>query len=715
MIKRITKVSDSLNLNDELQIDLSEREDPYGRSIEPDRDFTITYRDDQKIMPSSDTKFKPDKKYYYRNEANEEQRRVRSKEATPVRLGLFVNNGLNYTLSRDKKFEPGRTYYFQNDNGLYLEANPNNLHLSEMTPPTHIYYYPTFKTGNPRQPSITLCGTKGESWETAKEIFDWGKQHRDDIIDQYSFLLSHDPDNLKDVRIALQSFVYNRSTFRKEREIQNKEVRGSNARNVTANIRQTRTGTKYGHPELIRSVLNHYELTYAQIDPATEEYKEIFRQAGNEELKNTIDTAQKEAFGFIVHYSGKYIIASRRLPNTKESRLILSMPSNSSWYRADTIEQLIKKQNRLSEILQDFKDELITPEEARTILSSDHLLNDSVKNINSFLEDDALEPVYKDFGVYFNPNNNKYLVNIITPNRKLIRLGEFDNARTARLASQAFKNEDYDPFKFVESNFYLDNIQYFKNFYQMYVEGKKAPNAELSKLHTEKQENGRYMVYYDNNGEKVFLNKEFPLEARALQYINEILRSGDPLKYINNFNSSNQEVNEEMGNLGVRNTVKNAHFTYTDMKNMAEILGNALKNVDADTARTILSGPLEEHGKLFLNVKDFVKEKLLELGFSEEQAEFFIGQYHSMLAVQDALTVRVMRQIISEKTELFAQNTIDGYWAKLNKDAFIYKMIKAVYDALPFKRQTYDKEDKNLTTMIIPSYYDYLKMIREDQ
>ena len=139
MIKRITKVSDSIKLGDIL-IDLSKKPDLRGNTIEKDQNFTIVYRGDKPdFIETHDIKFNPEKIYYVRKENGR-----RPIIATPESLELFTYNGLNYVPCRKDYFENGKEYFFQSGDNNYVKADARNQKLVEKTTPTKNYYKVVF-------------------------------------------------------------------------------------------------------------------------------------------------------------------------------------------------------------------------------------------------------------------------------------------------------------------------------------------------------------------------------------------------------------------------------------------------------------------------------------------------------------------------------------------------------------------------------------------
>lgn len=820
MIKRITKVSDSSELNDDYRLDMSKGEDPRGRSIEPDDDFTIYYRDNREWIPSEDSKFIQGKKYKYR-----EPDSTRSSDATPVRLHLYVDNGITYVPSRDTEFKPNVLYYSLEGDGNYKLASPYSLELKELSVPKRLYYYPALKTPHGY---ITLCGANGESWEEAKDIYEWGKQNRELLLEQYRALMARwgDP---KEVRKKLQNFISRRSEFRAARATENHNVRASAVEIVTNNRRQTRAGTVFGNPVLVNSVCEKYKLTPAQLDPHTNEYAEAVR-----EDEEKIEKAQQEAYGFKFDYAGgNYYIPNRRTPNTVAvSKIISEDKYNDAWFRARTIEDLTNKQNVMSRLLLNFKNSLIDAETLKDYLMNPmefNLINDSATRL---VKDNGFETVSEENGIYYNPSSKKYAVELKTPFRKNIHLGDFRNEKLARLSSRAFKDANCDPIKFIESDFYSDNAQHFKKFYQdyvtreavndslrtildegnlvveskrlgiyynedteqyvvliktpsnrlirlgnfemyedakkaseeftgnsnydpikfaeseiylknvelfkdfynSYVKGKTQRDVEASKMHVEKQSDGTFKVYYDMGEETVYVNRVFYTEAEALQCINELLSAGNVKRAIDEMNSKSSRLNRNINNLGVSKAVKNEALTYTDMKDIAKVIAKALSGVDADTAEQVLtqSREKEEHGKLYLSVIDFTKEKILELGYSQEQADRFVEQYQLMLSAQETLMRKVIAKLIDKEVKVAVEETHNGdlyreyrmnrdiwdrerFWDsnddKLTERGFAYYVTQKVLDDMPFDRPTYDKQNNSLREKVRLYYDDYLDFV----
>ena len=725
MIKRITKVSDAVKLGDIL-IDLSKKPDLRGNTIERDRNFTIIYRGDKPdFIETRDINFNPEKIYYVRKENGR-----RPVIATPESLDLFTYNGLNYVPCRKDHFENGKEYFFQSGDNNYVKADARNQKLVEKTAPTKVYYKVVFIS--PSGTQIDIVSLDGDDFEKAKEILEWCKQNRQEILNEYQDAIELDASPAR----AIQNFVEERSTVREDRRTQNLATRTQNAQVVTTRRRQTRTSTPFGDPNWVASVLDGAGLTRNQIDPASPEFKEIFDRVDNDgiEFQKKIRKAQTDAYGFYIYYNGsKYYMNPRRTPNTVLGEFILNGPNASKWYKADTIETLSKQIKELSHILQDFKDHAIDEGTLQDLLTKGASVTDSFKtskkNLITRITDDKEEEVYGEFGVYFNEQTGKYVVKIKTPSGRLIRLGEFNNARTARMASQAFKNADYDPLKFAESDFYLDNIQYFKNFYQMYVEGKRKNDLVANKFHIVKSPENEFMVFYDNEGSPFYVQKKFASESRAQEFINNALKSGDAIQYIRKYNSSKSDIDEDLLRVGIENTVKNEYMTYSDMKDLGEVLANAMKDVDVQTALSVLRGSKEEHQKLYLNVVDLVEQKLEELGYTEEQIRRFTEQYQLMLPSQEALMRTVIEDLIKKAIDEVTQETIskyryaqedpdrDGYGLSiahfaLDEDTFTDKVLRKVSARIPFDRPTYDKGNYSFRKRIIRKYLDYRRALR---
>jgi hypothetical protein len=102
-------------------------------------------------------------------------------------------------------------------------------------------------------------------------------------------------------------------------------------------------------------------------------------------------------------------------------------------------------------------------------------------------------------------------------------------------------------------------------------------------------------------------------------------------------------------------------MTYSDMKDLGEVLANAMKDVDVQTALSVLRGSKEEHQKLYLNVVDLVEQKLEELGYTEEQIRRFTEQYQLMLPSQEALMRTVIEDLIKKAIDEVTQETISKY------------------------------------------------------
>lgn len=726
MIRRITD-----KILKDVEFDIAREPDPQGHQIERDPDFSIFYRDTGAgYNETHDLQFNPRKKYLFKN--NNIGRTV---TATPHALNLYTYNGINYIPCRYKRYDKDEeifkdnvTYYYQNEDGNFIEANPRNQKLLEKVSGKYKYYYVYFYTHDDNI-KIPLFHFDSENFEEselfsgAKEAFDWCKQNREDIKEIYE-AAKENGESKSSIRKILQDFLEGVSDYRQKRKNQNYTTRVATAKDVTERIRKIRTETPYGNPVYVASVLDDYHLTQNQIDPASDQYKVPTREEDIQNpsaFENRVLKAQQKAYGFAIYHSGgKYKINKRRTPNTFLGQHILNSYEQTKWQEDETLDGLVKKVNALSKILQDFKDEQYPEEELheylRTISPSSIFDSAPTELTDSIVKDEKLVPVYESFGVYKDEQSGKYVVNVKTPDGKLIRLGNFDKSMPALRASQEFAKTNYDVNAFIESDFYKKNIESFKEFYKMYIEGAKKETSEELSLKIEKNEEGTYDILYKTETGEFEKIKNFRNESSAKDFVQKAEGSGDVEKFIENFKGASGTVIKGLNTIGITKGVHNTKsFTYADKKRIGEILSPIFTAVDAETAEEVLRGPREEHGKLYLKVEDFAKEKLLEEGFDEEKVESLsledTEQYQLLLSLQEILMRTVIRKLMQEAIQHITDDSIE-HGILYSEEDFEEHVVNYIKRNMTFIRPTYDKNNESLRKSIRPKYFFYKTKVR---
>lgn len=698
MIKKIKIVQDSNVIND---VDISRTPDFRGNQIEPNNSFTIFSNSrSPQYRESSDTSFNPQKKYIIKTNN-------RRKRAYPQLLNLYEYNGLDYIPSRDIDFKEDKQYYIANNNS-YIEATPRNCKLEEEMAPLYSYYDVAYIGVDP---SIQILHFDGSDFDKAKEAFEWCVQNTEEINSIYQ--------EAKDLGInpkeAIIDYIDSNTDYVSERTSSNYTVRTNTAQRTTATRRSNRTATPFGIPEVVNAVLEKHNMTYNEIDP-----KE------NTNMTPEQKKVQQEAFGYTIYYdNGKYRINPLREPNTILGRHILNLPKfKKEWYEAPTIQELLTKVKKLTQILQDFKDNKINREDMLKKLNVTDSVNfityevkDGKKVITGaystlkeaqLADDEKLLPKYASLGIYKDESDNKFLVKPKDANGNLIRIGKFDTLLTAQNAAMAFIRANKDINAFFESDFYKDHIEECKEAYDYYKKD-YSTEAKEEDPYIVKNENGNYDVKYKKDGTEYTIASEIPLEARAQVIVNEAIKSGDVEKYTSKLQSAAAKVSNALSTSPVESNPQ----TYAVNKNLGNVIFNIVKDIPILDVYEALSGHKEEHGKIYLKAIELLKKKLAEANYAPEAVELFANDYGNQFDFQKALEKRATEDLINRSIDAIIERQVQLEMNEaIDMDRFVDQASIWIRQNMPFMRHTYDKDNSQLKKAISRKYLDYVRKFK---
>ncbi len=698
MIRKISLTKDSQVIND---VDISKKPDFRGNQVEPNQYFTVFSNSrEPQYESASEQEFRPQTTYIMKQDG-------RRKKASPKNLGLYIYNGLDYIQSRDVDFKEGKEYFLFTNN-QYVKATPRNCQLEIQQAPLYSYYDIAFN-------GIQILHFDGNDFERCKEAYDWCIENTEEIKQVYDDAINYD----MNPKQAIVGYISDNSDFVADRINQNYSIRANTAERTTATRRQNRTATPFGNPMIVNPILEKYNLSYSDIDP-----KE------NANMNEIQLKAQREAFGYTIYYeNGYYYINPLRIPNTILGNQILnSYDFKNQWYRADSINELLRKVKKLQEILQDFKDNKIDRQDMLkklNVTDSKSFITYEMKDGKKIVtgvydslkeaqlaDEDKLVQKYASLGIYQDESDGKFLAKPKDKDGKLVRLGKFEDLNTARNASLAFMKSNKDIEQFFESDFYASHINECQEAYDYYKKDYSKERKETDPYVT-KNEEGTFRVEYKNsNGDIVIIANDIKTEARAKQILEQAMKSGNLEEFINRFHETKSDINEEIEESGVTEHITSNPQTYSENKNLRSVINNIAKNISDDEVIDALSGPRNDRGKIYNHVIELLKRELTNLGYSPEAVETFSKDYGNQFGLQGALMKRAYLKLFYEGID-DAVETSKAQDYKYNQNEFANEVLGFVLRHRTFNDPTYDKNNVALKKKIGLYYPVYMKKMAQ--